>query len=164
MLIPAFLGKTRPGTVALRAPDGFRIGVQIMTYAEPPLKMIDEAAIAAAPLRRDPYEFAFVEAALPENLKERVLADAPVIPDRGSYGLPSLKHGPAFGVVIEDLLSTRFRHLVEQKFEMDLSKRPACIVMMGNTTGQYNEGYSHNDSKHKIVTVLLGFSREWPHE
>jgi Rps23 Pro-64 3,4-dihydroxylase Tpa1-like proline 4-hydroxylase len=36
--------------------------------------------------------------------------------------------------------------------------------MMGNTTGHYNEGYAHPDSKHKIVTVLVGFSREWPYE
>jgi hypothetical protein len=90
--------------------------------------------------------------------------DAPTIPDRGSYALPDLKHGPAFGAVVLDLLSVRFRHLVEQKFDMDLSKCPPCIVMMGNTTDHYNEGYSHNDSKRKIVAVLLGFSREWPYE
>jgi hypothetical protein len=36
--------------------------------------------------------------------------------------------------------------------------------MMGNTTGNYNEGYAHPDSRHKIVTVLLGFSRDWPYE
>ena len=47
---------------------------------------------------------------------------------------------------------------------MDLTPYPPCIVMMGNTTGHYNEGYAHPDSKHKIVTVLLGFSREWPYE
>jgi SM-20-related protein len=45
-----------------------------------------------------------------------------------------------------------------------LSPYPPCIVMMGNTTGHYNEGYAHPDSKHKIVTVLVGFSREWPYE
>ena len=58
----------------------------------------------------------------------------------------------------------RFRRLVEQKFDMDLSPYPPCIVMMGNTTGNYNEGYAHPDLKHKIVTVLLGFSHEWPYE
>ena len=36
--------------------------------------------------------------------------------------------------------------------------------MMGNTTGHYNEGYAHPDSKHKIITVLVGFTREWPYE
>ena len=47
---------------------------------------------------------------------------------------------------------------------MDLSHCPPCIVMMGNTTGHYNEGYAHPDSKHKIITVLVGFTREWPYE
>jgi SM-20-related protein len=72
--------------------------------------------------------------------------------------------GSCFGAVIDDLLSPRFRHLVEQKFDADLSANPAVILMMGNTTGHYNEGYAHPDSKHKIITVILGFSREWPYE
>jgi len=35
---------------------------------------------------------------------------------------------------------------------------------MGRTSGHYNEGYAHPDSKHKLFTVILGFSREWPYE
>ena len=135
-----------------------------MGDSDAPFAMLDEAAITAAELRHDPYDFAFVEHALPARLKTAVLADAPLIPDRGSYGLPDLQHGPQFGAVIRDLMSARFRHLVEEKFDLDLSKCPPCIVMMGNTTGHYNEGYAHPDSRHKIVTVLLGFTREWPHE
>ncbi len=135
-----------------------------MPSIDAPLTMLDEQAIAAAELRHDPYDFAFVEHAMPERLKDAVLADAPKIPDRGSYGLPDLHYGPKFGAVIDDLLSDRFRRLVERRFDMDLSPYPPCIVMMGNTTGNYNEGYAHPDSKHKIVTVLLGFSREWPYE
>jgi len=62
------------------------------------------------------------------------------------------------------LLSLRFRRLVEQKFDIDLSNNPPSIVMTGATTGHYNEGYAHPDSKHKIITVLVGFSEEWPYE
>jgi SM-20-related protein len=129
-----------------------------------PFLMLDEAAIKAAELRRDPYDFAFVDKAIGESFKSEVLADAPVIPDRGSYALPSLRYGPKFAACMHDLLSARFRRLVEQKFDVDLSHRPASIVMMGNTTGHYNEGYAHPGSKHKIITVLLGFSEEWPYE
>jgi SM-20-related protein len=135
-----------------------------MATLDAPLALLDETAITAAELRRDPYDFAFVEHAIGERHKDAVLADAPAIPDRGSYGLPDLSYGPRFGAVVEELLSARFRRLVERKFDMDLSAYPPCIVMMGNTTGHYNEGYAHPDSRHKIVTVLLGFSREWPYE
>jgi hypothetical protein len=129
-----------------------------------PFSMLDEAAIRAAELRRDPYDYAFVEQAIDGRFKDEVLADAPQIPHRGSYALPSLRYGPKFAACIHDLLSPRFRRIVEQKFDIDLSNRPPSIVMMGNTTGHYNEGYAHTDSKHKIITVLLGFSGEWPHE
>ncbi|MDA8051989.1 MAG: 2OG-Fe(II) oxygenase [Rhodospirillales bacterium] len=132
--------------------------------AEPPFTYLDERAIAAAPLRSDPYDFAFVEHAIPERLKEEVLEDAPRIPDRGSYGVPNLPHGPHFAGVVKELMGARFRRLVEQKFSIDLSKCPPVAVMMGNTTGHYNEGYAHPDSKHKIVTVLVGFTRSWPYE
>jgi SM-20-related protein len=135
-----------------------------MPEVDAPLAMLDEAAIDAAELRRDPYDFAFVEHALAPALKDDVLADAPAIPDRGSYALPELSYGPEFSAVVDDLLSVRFRHLVERKFDTDLSNRPPAIVMMGNTTGHYNEGYAHPDSRHKIITVLLGFSRAWPYE
>ena len=99
-----------------------------------------------------------VDEAMPAEPEGEVLADAPVIPDRGSYGLPDLEHGPHFGEVIKDLLSARFRSLVEEKFDIDLSNQPALHRHDGQHRGNYNEGYAHPDSKHKIITVLLGFT------
>lgn len=135
-----------------------------MAQATPPFLMLDENAIAAAKLRRDPYDFAFVDQVMRPSLKAKVLADAPEIPWRGSYAMRQLDYGPNFHDVLTDLRSERFRHLVENKLEMDLSDCPASIVMMGNTTGAYNEGYAHPDSKHKKATVIVGFSREWPYQ
>ena len=132
--------------------------------SEKPFAYLNEEAIRAAVLNNQPYDYAFVPNAIEERYKEEVLLDAPVIPHRGSYGLPSLRRGPKFEAVIHDLLSDRFRHIVEEKFDIDLSGNPPVIVMMGQTSGAYNEGYAHPDSKHKIITVLLGFSREWPYE
>ncbi len=131
---------------------------------DPPFHMLDEAAIAAVPLNRQPYDYAFVDQAIPLKYKDEVLADAPVIPDRGSYGVPNLRYGPKFQTVLDDLAKPRFRRLIEQKFDIDLTSRPQVLLMMGNTSGAYNEGYAHPDSKHKLITVLVGFSREWPYE
>jgi len=129
-----------------------------------PFRYLDEAAISAAELRSDPYEYAFVDQSIPLSFKDDVLADAPQIPHKGTYGIPNLKYGPKFAGVLADLLSPRFRHIVERKFNVDLSRSYPTLVMMGNTSGHYNEGYAHPDSKHKIVTVIVGFSREWPYE
>lgn len=135
-----------------------------MAESDTKFQMLDEDEIRVARLNRDPYDYAFVEKAVKPRFREEVLADAPEIPDRGSYGIPNLNYGPAFGTVIKDLQSVRFRRLVEEKFEIDLSNSPSVMLMMGNTTGHYNEGYAHTDSKHKIITVLVGFSAEWPYE
>jgi hypothetical protein len=135
-----------------------------MPDANAPFMMLDEAAVAAAELRHDPCDFASVEHALAPALEEAVLADAPEIPDRGSYALTDLPYGRDFAAVIRDLLSVRFRRLIEGKFDIDLGPCLPVIGMMGNANGRYNEGYAHPDSKHKIITVFLGLSREWPYE
>ena len=131
---------------------------------EAPFLVLDEAAIAASQLQRDPYDYAFVDQALPLSMKKEVLKDAPEIPWRGSYAMKQLDYGQSFDNILTDLYSARFRRLVEQNLEMDLTGYPASIVMMGNTTGAYNEGYAHPDSKHKLATVIVGFSEEWPYE
>ena len=66
---------------------------------EAPFLMLNEEAITAAVLRRDPYDFAFVEQAIDIKYKREVLADVPVIPDRGSYALPGLRYGPKFSAI-----------------------------------------------------------------
>ena len=134
-----------------------------MFDGDQPFNFLDEAALEAAPLNRDPYDYAFVDHAIPLSRKEEVLADAPHIPHRGTYGIPNLRFGPKFDGVLKDLLNPRFRRIVERKFGIDLSHAYPTLVMMGNTSGHYNEGYAHPDSKHKLFTVILGFSREWPY-
>ncbi len=135
-----------------------------MTSTDQPFSVLDESVLAAMEVRRDPYDYAFVDNVMPASMKEEILADAPVIPHRGTYGVPNLRYGPKFDAVLKDLLNPRFRKLVEQKFGVDLSKGHPTMVMMGSTTGHYNEGYAHPDSKHKLFTVLLGFTREYPYE
>jgi len=135
-----------------------------MSSTDQPFSVLDESALAAMEVRHDPYDYAFVDQVMPESMKDEILADAPVIPHRGTYGVPNLRYGPKFDAVLKDLLNPRFRKLVEQKFGVDLSKGYPTMVMMGSTTGHYNEGYAHPDSKHKLFTVLLGFTREYPYE
>ena len=135
-----------------------------MAITDRPFNVLDHDVIAGAELRHDPYDWAFTEHAIRPAVREVILADAPQIPERGSYALPSLRFGPNFRLAIEDLLSDRFRSLIEEKFDIDLSQRPPVILMMGNTTGHYNEGSAHPASKHKIITVILGFSGDWPYE
>ena len=137
---------------------------QVESQTDRPFVMLDEAMLNAMEVRHDPYDYAYIEGVMPASRKEEILADAPVIPHRGTYGIPNLRFGPKFDAVLKDLVNPRFRKIVEKKFGVDLSNGHPTLVMMGNTTGHYNEGYAHPDSKHKLFTVLLGFTREYPYE
>ena len=135
-----------------------------MSSTDQPFSVLDESVLAAMEVRHDPYDYAFVDQALPMTRRDEILADCPVIPHRGTYGVPNLRDGRSFGLVLKDLQNPRFRKIVERKFGVDLSKGVPTMVMMGSTTGHYNEGYAHPDSKHKLFTVLVGFTREYPYE
>jgi hypothetical protein len=130
---------------------------------ERPFVYLDEQAIRAAVLQRTPFDYAYVPEVMGLRVKEEILQDAPVVPERGSYGLPLLRRGPRFEAMLQDLSSPRFRRLVEEKFDIDLSDRPPVMLLVGNIGGQADEGLPHVGSKHKIVTVVVGLAREWPH-
>ena len=138
--------------------------MSVTNQTDEPFAVLDEAALEAMEVRHDPYDYAFIDQALPMARRDEILADCPVIPHRGTYGVPNLRYGASFGLVLKDLQNPRFRKIVERKFGVDLSKGVPTMVMMGSTTGHYNEGYAHPDSKHKLFTVLLGFTREYPYE
>jgi len=138
--------------------------MSVTNQTDEPFAVLDEAALEAMEVRHDPYDYAFIDQVLPMARRDEILADCPVIPHRGTYGVPNLHYGASFGLVLKDLQNPRFRKIVERKFGVDLSKGVPTMVMMGSTTGHYNEGYAHPDSKHKLFTVLLGFTREYPYE
>ncbi len=125
---------------------------------------LDAQAIADAPLRATPYDYAHVPAAIPSHFLDEVLSDAPRIPNHGSYAMPRLARGARFDALVQDLLGEPFRDLVARKFCIDLSHCPPCLLMVGNTTGAETEGDAHAASKHKIITVIVGLTRAWPHE
>jgi len=62
---------------------------------DPPFTMLNEAAIAAAELKHDPFDYCYMDQAIDQSHKREVLADAPTIPYRGSYALGSLRYGPS---------------------------------------------------------------------
>ena len=122
-----------------------------MSSTDQPFTVLDESVLAAMEVRHDPYDYAFVENVMPASMKEEIIADSPVIPHRGTYGVPNLRYGPKFDAVLKDLLNPRFRKIVEQKFGVDLSKGYPTMVMMGSTTGHYNEGYAHPEFEAQAV-------------
>ena len=68
-----------------------------------------------------------------------------------------------FKKVMDELMGDAFREAVSEKFDIDLSRLPAMFTARGHL--REKDGQIHNDSKTKVITVLLYFNaKPWPHE
>jgi SM-20-related protein len=120
---------------------------------------IDIGAFCAAPLTREPFPYAMV----PRFVKSEALAgiekDFPQIDHHGSFPLPTLEYGPAFGQFMDAIRGEDFTQAVEEKFAIDLSQRPTMITVRGQSNAR--DGQIHTDSTTKLITVLIYMNGKW---
>lgn len=120
---------------------------------------LDLAAIAAAPVRQDPFEHMVVDQALFTESAAAIEADYPKIDKPGSFALGDLELGPAVRQLIAELDAEAFRTLMAEKFEVDLADRPTTYTLRGACAAR--DGQIHTDSKSKIITILLYLNPAW---
>lgn len=125
------------------------------------MSVLDLEAFERAPLRNDPCDFIIV----PEFVRREALADVnrdyPEIGAPGNFPPEELRYGPSFAALLEELQSTRMRETLARKFGIDLDEHP--LQMTVRKFSEASDGNVHNDSKTKIVTVLIYFNEYWPH-
>lgn len=121
--------------------------------------MLDFERVNAAAVTNDPFPFAIIPGAVVEDSRASIEADYPAIARAGSFPLPSLSYGPAFGRLIEELTGDRMRGIVERKFGIDLGKHPVMATVRGLCTAR--DGNIHTDSTTKLITMLLYTNRSW---
>jgi len=113
----------------------------------------------ATPLQIDPYQYLIVPNFLNKTAITAIDRDYPRIEKGGSFPLETLSYGRAFSDLIKELKGTEIRQAFEEKFHTDLKRKPTTITVRGHC--QEKDGNIHNDSKIKIITVLLYMNLEW---
>lgn len=108
---------------------------------------------AATPLETEPFEYLVVKDFLTPEALDAARADYPAVPGPGSHPPGGLEIRGGFKRVIADFYSAEFRKTVEQKFSVDLSKRPLMYTVRGHCRAR--DGQIHTDTKSKIITILL---------
>jgi SM-20-related protein len=123
------------------------------------MAILDFEALDRAPLQKDPCDFIVV----PQFIKREALAevnrDYPEIEVAGNFPPEELHYGQTFSTLLEELQSPLMREKFAAKFGVDLEAHPLQI-----TVRKYSEeldGNVHNDSKMKVVTVLIYFNEDW---
>lgn len=123
------------------------------------MEVFDYEAFRKAPLVREPYEHMILPGFVKPEALAKINADYPRIDHAGSYPLASLEFGPNFQAMVDALESEGFRKAFEEKFGVDLSRRPTTITVRGRSDTR--DGNIHCDSESKIITILLYMNPDW---
>lgn len=123
------------------------------------MSAIDLDSFNATPLKKDPYDFLIVPGFIAADAIDAIDRDYPRIAKGGSFPLENLECGAAFNSLISELEGPEMRAAFEQKFNLNLKDRPTMITARGYC--QAKDGKIHNDSKSKLITVLIYMNTEW---
>lgn len=126
------------------------------------MKTLDIAALDAAPVGHDPCEFVMVPNFVKPEALAAINADYPDITERGNFPPEQLTYGPAFAELLEDLSSQELKQAFARKFGLDLSENPLQLTVR-KYVDESDSGL-HNDSRTKVITVLVYFNDHWTHK
>jgi SM-20-related protein len=120
---------------------------------------VDFAALDAAPVETLPFPYTVVPGFVRAAARPWISAHFPSIAHHGSFPLSTLRFGPAFRALVEDLTSEEMRNRVAAKLGLNLSEAPAMVTVRGQSRAA--DGKIHTDSKSKLVTALLYMNEAW---
>ncbi len=120
---------------------------------------IDVEAVRAAALTRAPFPYFMVPGFVRPEALAAINDDFPAVTHAGSFPLPTLSFGPAFGRFMEAIQGPEFTAAVGEKLGLDLTRRPTMVTVRGQSSKR--DGEIHTDSVTKLVTVLIYMNGKW---
>lgn len=124
-----------------------------------PGKMMNFERLRAAELQTDPYNFFIAKDVVSDEEAADIRRDYPEIDSPGYLPLSKLQASGAFQRLMEDLNSAELAQLLTEKFGVDFTDKPRMITV--RKLSQLSDCRIHNDSKSKILTMLIYLNAEW---
>lgn len=118
--------------------------------------------LAYTQIQETPYEHCVVPEFIDPHGLDQLNQDFPEINDPANHSVDKLSYGPAFQALLDQLNHPSFSDMLGEKFDVQLTGYPSTITVRGQC--ELSDGDIHTDHWTKIVTVLLYFNTEWPHE
>lgn len=126
------------------------------------LRYLDLAALARTTRADKPFPHLIVPGFLFPAARAAIGADYPEIREGGSFPVGGLKFGPRFRAFLAELEGPAFRAAIERAFDIDLADRPTLVTVRGHARPR--DGRIHNDSRTKLITVLIYMNESWEAE
>lgn len=107
-------------------------------------------------MRQAPFPYFVVNNAIAAPNATRVANAFPLVSRPGAVDVEQTEFGTPFGALLDELRSERFRKLVGEKLDVDLTGLDTVINVRART--RLTDGNIHTDTPSKLVTVLLYFN------
>ena len=124
--------------------------------------MLQISALEQTTLESSPFEHVVVKDFIGNDAISEINRDYPEIHDPKNFQIEDLSFGPGFEQFLTELQSDEVREAVGRKFGVDLTGKPAQITV--RRLCESGDGKIHTDSRTKIISALVYFNEEWPHE
>jgi hypothetical protein len=123
------------------------------------MKVLDLAAIAAAPAKAAPYPHFSLGNGLKPDAAASLMADFPDIAEPGFFPIDDVPATGAFADLLDDLQEPAFSTAVGAKLGLDLATRPTLIT--ARKWSAAGDGRIHTDSLSKLATLLVYLNGAW---
>jgi SM-20-related protein len=125
-------------------------------------RYLDLSALARATRVDQPFPYLIVPGFLLLEGRAAIAAAFPEIREPGSFPVGDLDFGARFRDFLAELEGPGFRAGIERAFDIDLTGRPTMVTVRGHARPR--DGRIHNDSRTKLITVLVYMNEAWEAE
>jgi hypothetical protein len=125
-------------------------------------RYLDLSALARTTRVDEPFPYLIVPGFLLPEGRAAVAAEFPQIREPGSFPVGDLDFGTRFREFLMELEGPDFRAAIERAFDIDLTGRPTMVTVRGHARPR--DGRIHNDSRTKLITVLVYMNEAWEAE
>ena len=123
------------------------------------MSLLDLAAFAATPLRREPYEHLVVPSFVAPDEAAALREAFPSLPHSGLTPIDDAHYDSRFAQLVDAVRRPEFTAAFSEKFAIDLTGRPLMLTLRSHC--QRKDGRIHTDSVEKLVTALIYFNESW---
>jgi hypothetical protein len=124
--------------------------------------MINLEKLSHTTLENDPFEYCVVSEFVDPQALPTLIEEFPSVPGPANYDPSKLHYGESFQTLLDQLNHPSFSDAVGKIFGVQLTGYPSTITVRGHC--ELSDGDIHTDHWTKIVTVLIYFNDQWPHE
>ena len=121
--------------------------------------MLNLAKFDLTALQTEPCDHIVVPEFVVPGALDSLNKDFPSIVKPGNFPLEELSYGPQFKALIDELTGPEVRKHFAAKFGMGLDAYPTQVSVRKFMSSL--DGNIHNDSRSKMITVLIYFNEEW---